>query len=109
MELSATLFPHPWMRLALGASDADLVISSGGVSVGEEDHIKQAVQELGELDLWKVAMRPGKPLAFGRIGDTPFFGAPGQSGFAVRGFLSVCPADLASYARCVGRPCSPHL
>jgi molybdopterin molybdotransferase len=61
-----------------GARSADLVISSGGVSVGDEDHVKNAVRQLGEIDLWKVAMRPGKPLAFGRIGDTPFFGAPGN-------------------------------
>ena len=70
--------PASMEALSWGAQHADLVISSGGVSVGEEDHIKQAVQELGELDLWKVAMRPGKPLAFGRIGNTPFLGAPGN-------------------------------
>jgi molybdopterin molybdotransferase len=70
--------PASMEALSRGALDADLVISTGGVSVGEEDHIKPAVQHLGELALWKVAMRPGKPLAFGRIGDTPFFGAPGN-------------------------------
>jgi molybdopterin molybdotransferase len=70
--------PASMDALFQGARSADLVISSGGVSVGDEDHVKSAVQKLGELDLWKVAMRPGKPLAFGRIGDTPFFGAPGN-------------------------------
>jgi molybdopterin molybdotransferase len=57
---------------------ADLIVTSGGVSVGEEDHIKPAVEKLGSLDLWKIAIRPGKPLAFGHIGDTPFIGTPGN-------------------------------
>jgi molybdopterin molybdotransferase len=64
--------------LRSGAEQADLVLASGGVSVGEEDHVRPAVQQLGSLDLWRVAMRPGKPLAFGRIGDTPFIGSPGN-------------------------------
>jgi molybdopterin molybdotransferase len=64
--------------LSRGAREADLILASGGVSVGEEDHVKPAVEQLGSLDLWKVAIRPGKPLAFGRVGDTPFLGAPGN-------------------------------
>ena len=64
--------------LEQGARDADLVLASGGVSVGEEDHIKPAVEQLGSLALWKIAIRPGKPLAFGHIGGTPFIGAPGN-------------------------------
>ena len=64
--------------LRQGAEEADLVLASGGVSVGEEDHVKPAVESLGSLDLWKIACRPGKPLAFGRIGGTPFLGAPGN-------------------------------
>jgi molybdopterin molybdotransferase len=64
--------------LARGAAVADLVLATGGVSVGEEDHVKPAVERLGSLDLWKIAIRPGKPLAFGRIVDTPFIGTPGN-------------------------------
>ncbi len=64
--------------LKSGAEQADLVLASGGVSVGEEDHVKPAVEKLGSLDLWKIAIRPGKPVAFGHIGDTPFIGAPGN-------------------------------
>lgn len=64
--------------LKAAAEHADCVISSGGVSVGEEDHVKGQVEKLGELQLWKLAIKPGKPLAFGRIGDTPFFGLPGN-------------------------------
>jgi molybdopterin molybdotransferase len=60
------------------AARADCVITTGGVSVGEEDHVKNQVERLGRLDLWKLAMKPGKPLAFGRIGDTPFIGLPGN-------------------------------
>jgi len=64
--------------LARGAKEADLVIASGGVSVGEEDHVKPAMEKLGRLDLWKIAMRPGKPLAFGHIEQTPLIGTPGN-------------------------------
>lgn len=64
--------------LQQAAENADCVISSGGVSVGEEDHVKAQVERLGQLDLWKLAIKPGKPLAFGRIGNTPFFGLPGN-------------------------------
>ncbi|MEA3275286.1 MAG: gephyrin-like molybdotransferase Glp, partial [Pseudomonadota bacterium] len=66
--------------LSRAAEQSDLVMASGGVSVGEEDHVKPAVERLGSLDLWKIAIRPGKPLAFGHIGaaKTPFIGSPGN-------------------------------
>jgi len=64
--------------LQWAAGAADCVITSGGVSVGEEDHVKQQVARLGRLELWKLALKPGKPLAFGRIGATPFLGLPGN-------------------------------
>ena len=64
--------------LADAAARADLVLASGGVSVGDEDHVRPAVQQLGSLDLWRVSMRPGRPLAFGHIGATPFIGSPGN-------------------------------
>ncbi|WP_273430040.1 gephyrin-like molybdotransferase Glp [Chitinibacter tainanensis] len=64
--------------LQAAAQDHDVVVSSGGVSVGEEDHVKAAVSELGELALWKIAMKPGKPFAFGRIGEADFIGLPGN-------------------------------
>lgn len=60
------------------ASQADCIISTGGVSVGDEDHVKPAVTELGRLDLWRIALKPGKPLAFGHVNNTPFFGLPGN-------------------------------
>lgn len=73
--------------LERAAESADLVIASGGVSVGEEDHVKAAIRELGHLDLWRVAVKPGKPLAFGRIGATPFLGLPGNP---VSAFVTFC-------------------
>lgn len=64
------------------AADNDLVITSGGVSVGEEDHVKPAVEAEGKLDMWKIAIKPGKPLAFGEIrkegGHAWFIGLPGN-------------------------------
>src|SRR5204862_7735254 len=60
------------------AESADVIVTSGGVSVGDRDFIKPVVERLGTLDLWRVKMKPGKPLAFGRIGKTLFFGLPGN-------------------------------
>jgi molybdopterin molybdotransferase len=60
------------------AAAAQLIITSGGVSVGEEDHVKPAVEAEGTLDVWQIAMKPGKPLAFGRVRDVPFIGLPGN-------------------------------
>ncbi len=60
------------------ASKADVIISSGGVSVGEEDHVKDVVESLGSIDLWKIAIKPGKPFAFGQVKGTPFLGLPGN-------------------------------
>ena len=60
------------------ASIADCILSSGGVSVGEEDHVKIAVEKLGKVSLWKLSIKPGKPLAFGEVLGVPFFGLPGN-------------------------------
>ncbi len=73
--------------LAGAAATADLVISCGGVSVGEEDHVCDAVRDLGELRLWRIAIKPGKPFAFGRIRETPFIGLPGNP---VSAFVMFC-------------------
>jgi molybdopterin molybdotransferase len=91
--------------LADAAMDHDVIVTSGGVSVGEEDHIKPAVQELGQLDLWQINIKPGKPFAYGRVnresgtGFAHFIGLPGNpvSSFVtfqvlVRPFCCVCKA-----------------
>jgi len=60
------------------ASKADAIITSGGVSVGEADYIKELLAEIGEVVFWKIAMKPGRPLAYGKIGASHFFGLPGN-------------------------------
>lgn len=98
--------------LHAAARSNDLIVTTGGVSVGEEDHVKAAVQHLGHLDLWSLAMKPGKPFAYGRIGNAHVTGLPGNpvSSFLtflllVRPFLltlqgatRVAPAALAMRA-----------
>ena len=64
--------------LQSAALSHDLILTSGGVSVGEEDHIKPAVQSLGELNLWQIAIKPGKPFAYGRVHNAHFIGLPGN-------------------------------
>jgi len=64
--------------LAQAAEHHDLILTSGGVSVGEEDHVKPAVSALGELHLWQMAIKPGKPFAYGRVGAAHFVGLPGN-------------------------------
>ena len=64
--------------LRKAAQGHNLILTSGGVSVGEEDHIKPAVQALGQLDLWQIAIKPGKPFAYGRVGQAHFMGLPGN-------------------------------
>jgi len=60
------------------AKAADVIVTSGGVSVGEEDHVREAVEAIGRIELWRVAVKPGKPLAYGRIGEADFLGLPGN-------------------------------
>lgn len=73
--------------LKQAAQEADLVLASGGTSVGDEDHVRAAVRELGHIDLWRVGLKPGKPLAFGRIGAAAFIGLPGNP---VSAFVTFC-------------------
>jgi molybdopterin molybdotransferase len=60
------------------AQAADVIVTSGGVSVGEEDHVRDVVASLGAIDLWRIAIKPGKPFAFGHVRGTPFIGLPGN-------------------------------
>ena len=69
------------------ASENDIVVTCGGVSVGEEDHVKAAVLALGQLDLWQISMKPGKPLAYGKVGQADFIGLPGNPVSAFVTFL----------------------
>ena len=81
-DLAATV-----ATLEAASRQADVVITSGGVSVGEEDHVKAAVERLGRIELWRVAMKPGKPLVHGRVGVTDFLGLPGNP---VSAFVVFC-------------------
>lgn len=78
LEATKRAFEH-------AAETSDVILTTGGMSVGEEDHIKPAVEALGRIDLWRVKLKPGKPLAFGEVKDVPFVGLPGNpvSGFVV--------------------------
>jgi molybdopterin molybdotransferase len=74
------------------ADKADLVITSGGVSVGEEDHVRIAIENLGELMMWRLGIKPGKPLAYGKIQGTHFIGLPGNPVSVFATFcLFACP------------------
>jgi molybdopterin molybdotransferase len=73
--------------LQRAASLADVIVTSGGVSVGEADYVKAAVEKLGRVEMWKVAMKPGKPLVYGRVKDADFIGLPGNP---VSAFVTFC-------------------
>jgi molybdopterin molybdotransferase len=78
--------------MSVAATQADLVVTTGGVSVGEEDHVRIAIEQLGELRLWRLGIKPGKPLAYGQIDDTAFMGLPGNPVSVFATFcLFVCP------------------
>ncbi|MDA8677501.1 molybdopterin molybdotransferase MoeA [Luminiphilus sp.] len=64
--------------LERASTEADCIVTAGGVSVGEEDHVRSQIEALGDLALWKLAIKPGKPLAFGSVQGTPIFGLPGN-------------------------------
>ncbi len=79
------------VREALAAAQGrhDLIVTSGGVSVGEEDHVKAAVEALGKLHLWRLAVKPGRPIALGQVGRLPFVGLPGNPVAVVVTFLNI--------------------
>ncbi len=79
---------------------ADLVLTSGGVSVGEADYVKPAVETMGRLDLWKINIKPGKPVAFGDLGAVPFLGLPGNP---VSVFVTYCLFAAPLIRRLQGR------
>lgn len=82
------------LTLKEAANIADLVITSGGASVGEADFIKLILDEIGQVGFWKIAMKPGKPLAFGHINDVLFFGLPGNPVSAMATFYQFVQPSL---------------
>jgi molybdopterin molybdotransferase len=92
-------------RLAEAARTHDAVACSAGMSVGDEDHVKGAVRALGALDFWSVAIKPGRPIAIGRVGDAAFFGLPGNPVAMVVTFsMIVRPALLRMAGAVFGEP-----
>ena len=90
------------LRRALreAAGTADVIVTSGGVSVGDHDHVKPVVDELGSMDFWSIAIRPGRPLAFGEVDGKLIFGLPGNPVSSLLGFeLFVRPALLKMAGR----------
>lgn len=75
--------------LAKAAKDHDLLITSGGVSAGEEDHVKSAVEAQGTINSWRLAIKPGRPIALGQIGNTAFIGLPGNPVAAMVTFMTI--------------------
>ncbi len=98
------------------AATADVLITSGGVSVGEADYVKQTLDTLGQVDFWKVAMKPGKPLACGQLGRCLFFGLPGNPVSAMATFYQIVQPGLRRMAGETGNqplrftvPCAGNL
>jgi molybdopterin molybdotransferase len=86
--------------LRQAAAENDIIVTSGGVSVGEEDHVKPAVEAEGSLLMWRIAMKPGRPLAFGKVGNAAFIGLPGNPVSSFVTFLIfVRPFLLATQGR----------
>jgi molybdopterin molybdotransferase len=90
-------------RLREAAAGHDLVVTSGGVSAGEEDHVRAAVAAQGALAFWKLAIKPGRPVALGRIGETPFLGLPGNP---VAAFIAYAHVGRPLLARLAGEELS---
>lgn len=90
-----------------GSEPVDVIVTSGGVSVGNRDYVKPVLERIGTLELWRVKMKPGKPIAYGHVGNTLFFGLPGNPVSAMVTFeLFVRPALWKFAGRTVlERPC----
>ena len=80
------------------ADQADAIVTSGGVSVGDADYVKDALEAMGSVGFWSVAMKPGRPLAFGRIRDALFFGLPGNPVSAMVTFYQLVQPALQALA-----------
>ena len=80
--------------LTTAAQECDAIVSSAGMSVGDEDHLADSIARLGRLHFWKVAIKPGRPVAFGQIGDTPFIGLPGNPAAMMVTFLRLARPAL---------------
>jgi molybdopterin molybdotransferase len=94
-------------RLAAGAAGNELIITSGGVSLGEEDHVKAAVEAKGRLVFWRLAIKPGRPLAMGVVQGTPLVGLPGNPAAVYVTFVMFVRPLLAHLAGAAPQPLTP--
>jgi molybdopterin molybdotransferase len=85
----------------------DLILTTGGVSTGEEDHVKASVEDVGTLVLWRMAIKPGRPVAMGIIGGTPFIGLPGNPVASFVTFVHVVRPTVLALAGATQRPLIP--
>jgi molybdopterin molybdotransferase len=83
---------------ARAAAVADAIVTSGGVSVGDADYVTETLERTGTVGFWKVAIKPGRPLAFGRIGDALFFGLPGNPNSVMATFYQLVQPALQALA-----------
>ena len=88
------------------AASADVVITSGGVSVGEADFVKETLEKLGRMSFWKIAMKPGRPVAFGHINDAVFFGLPGNPVSVMVTFFQFVRPALVKMSGEIGALCA---
>jgi len=84
--------------LATASAEHDLIVTSGGVSTGEEDHVKSAVERLGNLHFWRLAIKPGRPVALGQVGGVPLIGLPGNPVAVIVTFLVLARPLIAKLA-----------
>jgi len=93
--------------LKLVAGRHDLILTTGGVSTGEEDHVKAAVESVGSLVLWRMAIKPGRPVAMGIIGGTPLIGLPGNPVATFVTFVHVVRPTVLALAGSLPEPLTP--
>jgi len=89
-------------------SSADVIVTTGGASVGEEDYIQSAIKQLGSIDFWRVAIKPGKPFMFGQVGGTPVLGLPGNPGAVFVTFLILARPFLLRMQGCENVAAAPY-
>jgi molybdopterin molybdotransferase len=95
--------------LARAARDCDAIVTSGGMSTGEEDHVRAAVSALGSIHFWRLAIRPGRPVALGQVGHVPFVGLPGNPVAMMVTFLRFARPLLLGLAGANAGGREPHL
>jgi molybdopterin molybdotransferase len=88
--------------LAAASAEHDLIVTSGGVSTGEEDHVKSAVERLGSLYFWRLAIKPGRPVALGQVGGVPLIGLPGNPVAAIVTFAVLARPLILKLAGATG-------